>query len=58
MNVTTTTSASATTSTATSSDLSTKEATGAGVRHSIEMGHIYGTCVLVVGFVAGFAVLL
>ncbi|KAJ5085470.1 hypothetical protein N7532_010241 [Penicillium argentinense] len=58
VNVTTTTTASAT-STATSTALHTKEATGAGIRPFVlEMGQVYGTCILVGGFIAGFAILL
>lgn len=53
----TTTSAAATTST-TMPSVNTKEATGSATRFSIEMGHVVGSCALVGGFVAGFAVLL
>ncbi|KAJ5974342.1 hypothetical protein N7481_011552 [Penicillium waksmanii] len=55
---TTTTSAAATTSTATSSAVNTNEATGAATRYALEMGHIYGTFILISGFIAGFAILL
>jgi hypothetical protein len=58
VNVTTTTSAVATTSTATSTAIKTNEATGAATRFALEMGHIYGTFVLITGFIAGFAILL
>jgi len=53
----TTTSAAATTST-TMPSINTKEATGAATRFSLEMGHVVGSCALVGGFVAGFAILL
>lgn len=60
MNVTSTASSSvAATSTAASEAVQTSEATGAAPRsHAVEMGHVYGMCVLVGGIVAGFAVLL
>lgn len=54
----TTTSAAATTSTTMPSTMRTNESTGGAARFSVEMGHIYGTCVLIGGFIVGFAVLL
>lgn len=57
VNVTTT--SAAVTSTTMPSVLRTKEPTGAAPRGSgIDMGHVYGACVLVGGFIAGFATLL
>ncbi|KAJ5899879.1 hypothetical protein N7495_004623, partial [Penicillium taxi] len=59
VNVTTTTSAAPTASTTVSSVISTTEATGAAPRRMpFENGQVYGLCVLVGGFIAGFAVLL
>lgn len=58
VNVTTTTVAAAT-STSPANLLGTNPATGGVPRLiSVEMGHVYGLCVLVGGIIAGFAVLL
>lgn len=57
VNVTST--SAAVTSTTMPSVLGTNEATGAAPRaFSVDMGHTYGACVLVGGFIAGFALLL
>lgn len=56
-----TTTAKATTATASETPVNTlvNGATGAAPRMaSVDMGHVYGLCVLVGGFVAGFATLL
>ncbi|KAJ5218209.1 uncharacterized protein N7498_000308 [Penicillium cinerascens] len=63
VNVTTTSSAvaaaSATASnTNTANPLGTNAATGGAVRMSSDLGHVYGLCLLVGAFIAGFAVLL
>jgi len=59
---TTTTAASSATATATAGNsanpLGTNAATGGTVRMSLEMGNVYGLCLLVGAFIAGFAVLL
>lgn len=59
VNVTSTASSSAAATSTSASVIQTGGATGAAPRaHAVEMGHVYGMCVLVGGIVAGFAVLL
>lgn len=55
----TTTSASASTATASPTETPVNtDSTGAASRMNLDMGHVYGLCVVVGGFVAGFATLL
>lgn len=55
--MTTTTASATATPSATETPVNT-DSTGAASRMAVDMGHVYGLCVVVGGFVAGFATLL